>query len=72
MIKILVILGLIFGVFLIGISLFLRVLKNFLGIGGSIKTRSIKFDNNDNNNNDKDVLYQKNDVVVLKGDAKRK
>ncbi|MDT3739376.1 MAG: hypothetical protein RO257_07735 [Candidatus Kapabacteria bacterium] len=71
MIKILVILGVIFGVFLLGISIFLRVLKNFLGIGGSIKTRNINFDNN-YNNNDKDVLYQKNDVVVLKGDAKSK
>jgi hypothetical protein len=68
MIKILVILGVIFGVFLLGISIFLRVLKNFLGFGGRVKTTGIKFDRNA----DEDVLYQKNDVVVLKGDAKRK
>ncbi len=68
MIKILVILGVIFGVFLLGISIFLRILKNFLGFGSRVKNPGIKFDRNV----DEDVLYQKNDVVVLKGDAKPK
>jgi hypothetical protein len=70
--KVLMILGLIFGVFVIGTALALRYVKNLLGIS----LKRIKNEANANTRpsakNDGNIIYQKDDVVVMKGDAKKK
>ncbi|MBX3043452.1 MAG: hypothetical protein KIT33_05180 [Candidatus Kapabacteria bacterium] len=65
--KILIILGLIFTAFLVGTAVAVRYVKNLLGI----KSRSnINMGFQQKSNND-DVLYQKDDIVVMKGSANR-
>ena len=68
--KILIILGVIFAVFLIGTSLALRYVKNLLGI--SIKRFNQDEKIRNSRSVDSNVIYQKDDVVVMKGDAKDK
>lgn len=68
--KILIILGVIFAVFLIGTSLALRYVKNLLGISIKRFNQDDKFRNS--RSVDSNVIYQKDDVVVMKGDAKNK
>lgn len=65
--KILVILGIIFSVFLLGTALLLRFVKNLFGFKNiGRRDVNVKFEQKDN-----DVIYKKDDIVVLKGDAKR-
>lgn len=62
--------GVIFAVFLIGTSLALRYVKNLLGISINRFNQDEKFRNS--RSVDSNVIYQKDDVVVMKGDAKDK
>lgn len=62
--------GVIFAVFLIGTSLALRYVKNLLGI--SIKRFNQDEKIRNSRSVDSNVIYQKDDVVVMKGDAKDK
>lgn len=57
--------GIIIGVFVIGTAVLIRKVKKFF---------TFNFNNNFNTVNNKvepDIIYQKDDVVVLKGDAKK-
>jgi hypothetical protein len=64
MIKFFLFLALIFGFFVIGTGYVLRKVKNLFIPIGSV-------DRNTPQKQDADVLYSKDDVVVLKGDAKK-
>lgn len=68
--KVLMILGLIFGVFVIGTSLALRYVKNLLGI--TLKRHKADANFRTNTQNDSNIIYRKDDVVVMKGDAGKK
>ncbi len=68
--KVLMILGLLFGVFLIGTSMALRYVKNLLGI--TLKRHKADANFRANPKNDSNIIYKKDDVVVMKGDAGKK
>jgi len=66
MMKVLVIIGIIFGFIILGLTIVIKTAKRFLGIGNipNINRNNSKYQDND-------ILYQKEDVIVLKGDAKK-
>lgn len=65
--KILLVLGIIFSIFVIGTALLLRYVKNLFGIK-SFQTR--KRYSTFSQSSKEDVLYKNDEIVVLKGDAK--